>query len=336
MNLKLTYAFFSFVLIVSLVSCKKDKDDSDPISNYLLFETLVTVLNGNSSSADINPELGFPGTKTTITGEGFIGSASEYVVTVGSANATGINILSTTSLEFTMPELAGITDNSIVAVSIKKSGISLLSKTIRYRPVPVLAINEPNTFNRKITSSDPSVFFTFTIMTSGLHLFNSYGSAANLDFYFYTSPTSSATTIATGTATDTEFKRFSLTPGTYYLQVKFVSGSDSNFKMNIASNSGVVPTSTSNSVNGTAGVGATYLCYDSLGFGTANVPSSCDVINVADVANKTGKCTYPSASGITTRTYYGNGFQTSYAQFTCLTPGNGSQNESESIFKAFP
>lgn len=106
--------------------------------------------------------------------------------------------------------------------------------------------------------------------------------------------------------------------------------------MNIASNDGVVPTSTSNSVNGTAGVGSTYLCYDSLGFGNANVAGSCDVINGADAANKTGKCTYPSANGITTRVYYGNGFQTSYAQFTCLNPGNGSQNETESIFKAFP
>lgn len=120
------------------------------------------------------PRIGFPGTKTTVTGEGFIGTASDYTVTVGSANATDINILSATSLEFTMPELAGITDNATVALSVKKSGVSLVSKTIRYRPAPVIALNQPNSFNRKIASNDKSVFFTFTITTSGLHLFNSY------------------------------------------------------------------------------------------------------------------------------------------------------------------
>ncbi|WP_411821454.1 IPT/TIG domain-containing protein [Leptospira sp. 'Mane'] len=335
MNLKSISLLFFIVFLLSAFSCKKkEKDDMDPITTYFLFQTLFP----SEASADIVPELGFPGTKISVTGEGFTGIASEYTITVGSTSATGINIISTTSLEFTMPTLSGITENTTVALSIQKSGVSLLSKTIRYRPAPTLALNQPNSFNRKITSKDNSVFFTFTITTTGLHLFNAFGySGANLDFYYYSSPTSAATTIVSNTSTgDSEFKRFSLTPGTYYLQVKLASGSDSSFKMNIASNDGVVPTSTINSVNGTAGIGNNYLCYDTLGFSTANVAGSCDVINAADAANKTGKCTYPTSSGITTRTYYGNGFQTSYAQLTCLTPGNGSTNETESIFKALP
>ncbi|TGN19650.1 IPT/TIG domain-containing protein [Leptospira idonii] len=327
---KLMLTIFLFLVVFS--NCKKSKSD-DTTPTFLL---LYLYQQSNADFADFYPELGFPGTKTTITGSDFIGSASDYTITVGGISATGITPVNASTIQFTMPELSGYNDNTTVNITVTRSGTVLLSKTIRYRPAVEITVNQPNSIVRALSSRDTSSFFKVVVGSSADHLFNAYGYAgANLDFYYLTSPTSSVTTVATSSATDTEFKRVTpLAAGTYYFQVKHISGGNVSYKMSIANSDGVVATSTNNNVNSN-GAGS-YLCYDSLGTGSANVAGSCDVINAADVANRTGKCTYPSTGGITTRTYYGNGFQTSYAQFTCLTAGNGSMNESESIFKAFP
>ncbi|TGN01789.1 IPT/TIG domain-containing protein [Leptospira yasudae] len=329
--MKKTIAFLSASLfLISFLNCKKGESD-DPFTNLLLLYTITSA----ESVADFYPDRGFPGSTTTITGDSFPGIAADYSITIGGTGATGIAIVDSKTLTFTMPTLASVSANTTVPIVVTRSGATLLSKTIRYRPAPVIALNQPNSLTGRVSSIDTSAFYTFTATTNTAHLFNVFGYAgSNLDLFYYSSPTSAATTIATGSSQTSEFDRATLTAGTYILQIKHISGLVANFKTNLTDGA-VVPTSTSNEAN-------TYRrCYDFLGSNpTANVANGCEATNPPTAPNltRTGRCSYPGESGIATRSYYismdGYGFVTGYAQVTCLQPGYDSPNPDKAIFTA--
>ncbi|WP_241547930.1 hypothetical protein [Leptospira stimsonii] len=155
---------------------------------------------------------------------------------------------------------------------------------------------------------------------------------AKPDLYYCTSPTFASTMLATGT--DPEFEKINLAAGTYIVQIKFVSGAfATNFKTHIA-NGQITPTSTLNEID------SQRRCYDFMGTGTtATTSSGCNSVNAAYIAtSRTGRCTFPSASGLTTRSYYsidGFGFDPGYAEQTCTQEGFDSPNPNKAIFQSF-
>lgn len=327
--MKSLIAFVSTMLILfSFINCKKGGSDDDT----LLFLFLYNAVNAETV-ADIYPDRGFPGSTTSVTGDDFSGTASQYTVTIGGTSATGINVVNTTTLTFTMPTVPNVTANSTLPIVIQRSGGSVLSKTIRYRPLQNIALNQPNSLTGRVSAIDTSMFFSFTATTNTAHVANVFGYAGtNLDLYYYSSPTSAATALATGTSLTAEFDRATLAAGNYILQVKYVSGLVANFKTNI-SDGAIVPTSTSNEAS------TFRRCYDYLGSNpTPNVAGGCESLNPPATANmlRTGRCTYPGDSGLSTRSYYisldGYGFTTGYAQTTCLQAGFDSPNPDKAIF----
>ncbi|MBM9501434.1 IPT/TIG domain-containing protein [Leptospira sp. 201903071] len=316
------------ILLFFLINCKKGETEDDTTSLIMMFAVM-----NSETIADFYPELGIPGSTTTITGSDFSGTASQYSVTVNGISATGINLANSNTLTFTMPTLSDISENKTVPLVITKSGSNVISKTIRYRPAPVVALNQPNTLIGRVSSKDVSSFYTFTAPTNGNHIVNIFGyQGANLDIYYFTSPTSASTALATGPANDSEFEKVNLTAGTYIVQIKFVSGAlATNFKTHIA-NGQITPTSTFNEID------SQRRCYDYMGTGTtANAAAGCNSVNAAAIAaGRTGRCTYPSASGLTTRSYYsidGFGFTPDYAEQTCTQEGFDSPNPSKAIFQ---
>lgn len=332
MKVKLTPFLLAGCLLGGAIACNGGGED-DATATALLALFAVA----SADQADIYPDLGFPGTLNQVSGE-FPGSGSEYTVTIGGANAAGVSLLSATKLQFTMPGLSEFADNVTVPIVIKRNGETVLSKTIRYRPAPGIALNAPNAFNRKLNAADTSSFFTVVIGSSGNHIFNVFGyGAANLDLYYLSSPTATPVAIATSAMTDAEFERVNMTAGTYYLQVRRVSGFlDTFYRTNIA-NGEITPASTSNETDSFA------RCYDFAGSGTtANAAGGCAAINAAAIGGGSlqlsGRCTYPSSSGIATRHYYihtgsGYGFDPFYAEQTCLQAGLGSINTDQAIFQ---
>ncbi|TGK08753.1 hypothetical protein EHO60_14335 [Leptospira fletcheri] len=296
-------------------------------------QTLLAFLLLNSQIADFVFDLGFPGSQNTITGYTFSGIASDYTVTIGSVQATGITLVGSTGLQFVMPTISGISENTTVPIVVTQKGAVFISKTARYRPLVAITIGQPNGLIRPISPQDPSSFFSFNTSVTGDHLFNTFGySATSLNFYYFTSPTSGPTTIVESNTSAAQFKKVTLSStGNYIFQVKYAGGLGTSFSTNIA-NGSIVPASTFNEINSQS------LCYDFMGSGSAaDVPDSCTTVNASNLPNRTGRCTYPTTGGINTRNYYnisGFGFIGSYAQTTCTTPGYGSQNEGESIFQA--
>ncbi|WP_241547928.1 IPT/TIG domain-containing protein [Leptospira stimsonii] len=104
--------------------------------------------------ADFYPELGIPGSTTTITGSDFSGTTSQYSVTINGVSAAGINLLNFNTLTFQMNSLSGVSENSTVPITITKSGENIFSKTIRYSLSPVIALNEPNPLIGRVSSKD--------------------------------------------------------------------------------------------------------------------------------------------------------------------------------------
>ncbi|PJZ55730.1 IPT/TIG domain-containing protein [Leptospira barantonii] len=327
--MKSPIAFVGTMLILfSFANCKKGDSNDDTLMLFLLYN-----VSNAETVADIYPDRGFPGSTTSLTGESFPGVASEYTVSVGGTTATGINLTNTSTLTFTMPTVPNVAVNSTLPIVVQRSGSSVLSKTIRYRPLQSIALNQPNSITGRVSSIDVSTFYSFTATTNTPHVANVFGYAgSNLDLYYYSSPTSVATALATGTSQTSEFDRATLAAGNYILQVKHVSGLVANFKTNI-SDGAIVPTSTSNEAN------TFRRCYDFLGSNpTANVAGGCESLNPPANANmlRTGRCTYPGESGLSTRSYYistdNYGFTTGYAQTTCLQAGYDSPNPDKAIF----
>ncbi|EQA45366.1 putative lipoprotein [Leptospira broomii serovar Hurstbridge str. 5399] len=322
LNSRLLALIIPFLLLLS--SCKKGGGNSD--QNMMLFLLLY-----NSPVADFNPVLGFPGTVNTVTSTGsFTAASSNYAVSVDSVNAAGVTVLDVNTLQFIMPNLSQYSENTTVNITVRSQGAVVLSKTIRYRPTPAISLNVPNAFNRPISAQDPSSFFAVTIGSAVPHIFNVFGyPSTDLDLYYYSSPTSPATTIASSKMTDSEFERVNMTAGTYILQVKFVSGFNTFYKTNIA-NGTITAATNSNEIDDYR------RCYDFMATGTSQ-GTGCADVNAAHLADRTGRCTFPTSQGISTRSYYSfglYGFDPSYAQTTCTQPGYSSPNPDKAIFES--
>lgn len=303
-------------LLLSLLGCKK-KDSSDTENTLLALFLLAP--------SDVVFELGYPGSQNQLQNTALAGKTSGITVKVGGVTATGVSSAGSDSVQFTMPTIPGIIENAAVDFVVEKDGAVVHSTKVRYRPFFSLTTNQPHSSSRPIDGRDNKSFFQMTA-TAADHVFNSFGhSFADLDFYYFTSLNGTMIPFAEKRQTGAEFNRLTLGAGTVYVMVKHVSGAGGSYLLQIANSSGVVPSSSATLYTPPS------LCYDTMGTGPAT-GNTCAVLQAA--YTRTGRCTYPSDNGLTTRNYYSNGFATGYAQFTCLNPGNGSSNEAESIFLA--
>lgn len=309
------------VLIISLIGCVKKKEFSD--TDLLLVALYL------SQPKDYIFELGYPGSYNTIQNSDLAGKTSGITVTVGGQTATGVSEVSSDSIQFVMPTIPNINENAAVDFVVQKNGESVLTTSVRYRPLVDWTINEPTATQRFIDGRDNKNFFKITATTAS-HVFNSFGhGASDLDISYFSSLNGTPIAFAEKRMNGAEFNKVALTAGTVYIQVKHISGFSTGYNLQIA-NAGVVATSSATLYNPPS------LCYDTMGSGPAT-STTCPILMATVLGQghtRTGRCTYPSDSGLTTRNYYSNGFGTMYAQSTCLNPGGGSQNEAESIFLA--
>lgn len=284
-------------------------------------------------AADIVPDTGFPGSRITVP-DPVSGSLPEFAVSIDGVAATGL-ALNSGELSFVMPSLPSYSENVTLNLLVTRSGETVVAKTIRYRPAPALAINEPNGLQRLVSPNDTRSFFSVNLPGTGNYIFNTFGySGHNLDIYYHTAPDSGPTPIATNAFGDAEFRRISLPAGSYIIEVRRVDGLfNTPFRLNIA-NGAVQPASTFNEY------GSQSRCYDFAGTGdVSNSAGGCQAQN--GTAGRTGRCTYPSNQGIVTRSYYitcdenffCTGFDPEYAETTCLQPGYDSPNPDQAIFE---
>lgn len=303
--------------------------ESSDNSAELLFAGLLLSV---EPAADIVPETGFPGSSVTVQDSLFTGAPGDYTVRINGSTATVVGLSSGASITFTMPSLS-LTENTTVPILIEKNGSTVLDKTIRFRPALDITVNEPNTLQRIVSPNDTRSFFRLTVPGGADFLFNVFGGGGdNLDIYYHTSPTSGATSLATAENGGTDFKKINLSAGTYYIEIRRSGGPfNTFFYLNVA-NGPMAPVSTANLFEGSR------LCYDYGGAGQSNPGPGCD--NVNDNANfRTGQCTYPTASGIQTRSFYikeAFGFNPCKARDGCIdptSPGFDSPNPSEALFQ---
>ncbi|TGL57665.1 hypothetical protein [Leptospira sarikeiensis] len=328
MNLnRKAWIYILIYYLISISACKKD--DGQSLSDTL---GLLAVMN-SLPVADIVFPKGFPGSENTISGN-FTGVSGDYTVLVNGVSATGIDLPGDGSLEFIMPTVPGVSENATFPMIVKKSGNTVLSKTVRYRPLIDVTLAVPNSLNRPISSADPSSFLSINVGSTGDVLFNMFGHiGVNVSLYYYATPTSPQTIIVENERSGAQFKKVNLASGTYIIEVKYADGFlPALYRTNITS--GQIQATSVNNWTSSA------LCYERLGAGSTYVGAShdCNGLNSASMT-RTGRCTYPGNEGITTRSYYisppggGPGFNTSYAEQTCTVPGNGSYNEADAIFE---
>ncbi|TGL75670.1 hypothetical protein [Leptospira jelokensis] len=314
--------FLTFVLIICSFGCKK-KDSND--AELLLLALYLT------APKDIILEWGYPGSTNTLQNSDLVGKTSGITVTVGGQSATGVAEVSSDTIQFVMPTIPNVNENTAVEFLIKKNGETVFSNFVRYRPLVSWTINEPVSTSRFIDGRDNKNFFQITATTAS-HVFNTFGHTfSDLDISYFTSLNGTPIPFAEKRRDGAEFNKVSLNAGTVYVMVRHNSGWNATYHLHIA-NAGVVPTSSAKLTYD----GYPYnLCYDTMGTGptTAN---DCVAIMAVHSPTRSGRCTYPGDQGLTTRNYYSGlgGFTTAYSQDTCLNPGGGSQNEAESIFLA--
>ncbi|MDF3820466.1 hypothetical protein P3G55_11170 [Leptospira sp. 96542] len=321
----ITVIVFFFGLFVG---CTKKKSSDDDL---LLLTTLYLL-----QPTDIVLELGYPGSVNQIQHSDLEGKTAGATVKVGGVAATGVSQVSSNSLQFTMPTVSGITENSSVDFVVEQNGAVVFSNKVRYRPLVEWQVNQPHSVLRPIDGRDNKSFFQITA-TTAMHVFNTFGHGfSDLDIYYFTGLNASPVAFAEKRMNGAEFNRVSLNAGTVYVMVKHVGGGGGTFNLQVA-NSGVVPSSSAILLQ----YDEPSLCYDTMGTGPAT-GNTCAVLQANNIANagwaRTGRCTYPSDGGLTTRNYYFKSgipsFSTPNAENTCLNPGNGSSNEAESIFIA--
>jgi hypothetical protein len=307
--------------------------------------------------ADIVFDRGFPGSTNTVTGD-FAGLAGDYAVTVNGVAATGVSLPNAQTLQFTMPLIGGISENTTLGMVISKNGAAHVSKTARYRPLLTVSPGQPNGHFPRVNKFDDSVYFTFTAGThtvsavlgavqadyaslaaqgyaqddASAHIINIFGyNGASLELYSLANATAAFTTLSAAGIADLNFRKANFS-GNPIIRVKYASGKNSaggttfSFKINVAKGHITAATS-SDYYYGTFGLIG---CYEFQGGGGgANAASFCATKNPG--MTRVGRCTYPSGGGITTRNYYSTGFNQYSSIQTCMIPGNGSYNEKDSI-----
>ncbi|TGL40373.1 hypothetical protein [Leptospira perdikensis] len=309
-----------FTFLLCLFGCKK-KDSSDTENTLLALFLLAPT--------DIVFELGYPGSQNQLKNSELSGKTSGITVKVGGITATGVSSPASDTIQFTMPTIPGITENAAVDFVVEKDGASVYSTKVRYRPILSWAINQPIGTSRPIDARDNKSFFQITA-TTATHVFNTLGHGAfDLDLYYFTSLNGTPIPFAEKRMTGAEFNRVALNAGTVYIMAKHISGFGGTYNLQVA-NSGVVPTSSAKLTYS----GWTFnLCYDTMGTGPATT-NTCAVQMAVYSPTRTGRCTYPGDSGLTTRNYYAEGGFANQTtnQTGCLNPGGGSYNEAEAIF----
>ncbi|TGL88800.1 hypothetical protein EHQ68_09195 [Leptospira congkakensis] len=312
------------ILLISIFLClfhckKKDSSNTDEllIGLYLL------------QPNDLILELGYPGSQNQIQNSELVGKNSGVTVKVGGVAATGVSAVGSDTIQFTMPTIPGIFENSAVDFAVERNGAVVYSTKVRYRPLLNWPINEPNGIFRPIDGRDNKSFYQITA-TTAIHTFNTFGhDLADLDIYYFTSLNGTLIPFAEKRRTGAEFNRVSLNAGTVYVMVKHVDGLGGTFNLQVA-NSGVVASSSDK---------LTYsgwpfnLCYDTMGTGPATTNNCLAQMAVYNPTRR-GRCTYPGDKGLTTRNYYAEGGFANQTtnQNGCLFPGGGSYNEAEAIF----
>lgn len=308
------------ILLISLLFCLfgcKKKNSSD--TELILLSLFLLTPN------DVILELGYPGSQNQLQNGDLSGKLSGITLKVG-----GITAVTSDTIQFTMPTIPGITENSSVDFVVEKNGGVVFSTKVQYRPLLSWTINEPHSTYRPIDSRDNKSFFQITA-TTATHVFNSFGhDAFDLDLYYFTILNANPVSFAEKRRNGAEFNRVALNAGNVYIMVKHISGFSGSYNLQVA-NSGVVASSSAKLTYS----GYTFnLCYDTMGTGPAT-GNNCDAQMAVYSPTRSGRCTYPTDQGLTTRNYYlEGGFDTAYAENTCLFPGGGSQNEAESIFIA--
>lgn len=311
---------FLITIFLCLFTCKKkDSSNTDEIliGLFLLQPT------------DLILELGYPGSQNQIKNSDLVGKTSGITVKVGGVTATNVSAVSSDTIQFTMPAIPGVSENTAVDFVVEKDGASVYTTKVRYRPLLNWSINEPHAIYRPIDGRDNKSFFQITA-TTATHVFNTFGhDLFDLDIYYFTSLNGTPIPFANKRRNGAEFNRVALNAGTVYVMVQHISGFGGSYNLQIA-NSGVAASSSAKLTYS----GWTFnLCYDSMGTGpiTAN---NCDAQMAVYNPTRNGRCTYPGDQGLTTRNYYAEG---GYANQTtnqngCLNPGGGSSNEAEAIF----
>lgn len=312
--------YLAFVLILCSFGCKK-KDSSD--TELLLLALYL------SGPKDIIFEWGYPGSYNTLQNSELVGKTSGITVKVGGQTATGVSEVASDAIQFVMPTIPNVNENSAVEFQIQKDGETVFTTSVRYRPLVDWSINEPSSTSRFIDGRDNKNFFKITATTAN-HVFNTFSHGlSDLDISYFTSLNGTPIPFAEKRMNGAEFNKVSLNAGTVYVMVKHVSGFNASYHLQIA-NSGVVASSSAKLTYD----GYPYnLCYDTMGTGPATT-NNCVAIMAVHSPTRSGRCTYPGDQGLTTRNYYSGpgGFTTAYSESTCLNPGGGSQNEAESIF----
>lgn len=331
-------------------TCKSAKEDDLNQTLMLLF-----LSEQESPLADLVFERGFPGSNNVVEGT-FSGDAADYTVTINGVDAGGITLSG--GLQFTMPLLAGVSENTTVPLVILKNGAEVLNKTVRYRPLLSLTPGQPNGYHHAVRQYDDSVYFTFTAGThtvstqlanvqaaypeyaaegyaedfSDSHLINIFGySGANLQLHSLASANAAFTELADRGISNLNFKkaRFSGNP---IIRVRYAGGNTLfggttfSFRINLASGHISAASSSDYHYPGWGLIG----CYEFQGSGSAADPANfCATRNSG--MTRVARCTYASENGITTRNYYSTGFGQFSAIESCMIPGNGSYNEKEAI-----
>lgn len=306
------------VLFCTIACQKKNSSDTETalLGLYLL------------TPKDVVLEWGYPGSVNQFQNTELVGKTSGITVKIGGVTATAVSATASDTIQFTMPNIPGITENQAVDFTIEQNGVVVYSTKIRYRPIVSWSINQPNSQFRYIDGRDNKSFFQITA-TNATHVLNTFGHGlADLDIYYFTSLNATPIPIAEKRRSGAEFNKITLSSGTVYVMVKHFSGFGSSYNLQIA-NSGVIASSSAKLTYS----GWTFnLCYDTMGTGPTTT-NNCDVQMAVYNPTRSGRCTYPGDQGLTTRNYYAEGgFSTAYSENTCLNPGGGSQNEAESIF----
>ncbi|WP_039938085.1 hypothetical protein [Leptospira terpstrae] len=308
-------------LLLCMLGCKK-KDSSD--TETILLGMLLLAPN------DVILEKGYPGSQNQLQNTELVGKTTGITIKVGGVATTGVSAVSSDTIQFTMPVIPGINENAAVDFAVEKDGAVIYNTKVRYRPLVSWNVNQPHSIYRPIDSRDNKSFYQISA-TTATHVFNTFGHGGfDLDISYFTSLNGNPISFANKRMNGAEFNKVALNAGTVYVMVQHISGFGGTYNLQVA-NSGVVA---STSAKLTYANWQFNLCYDTMGIGPAT-GNNCDAQMAVYSPTRSGRCTYPSDQGLTTRNYYlEGGFDTAYAQSTCLNPGGGSQNEAESIFIA--
>ena len=313
------------------ISVKHGTNLLTSVTSATYFKVVNTAISGIVNLASNIDSRNIPGSTVRITGTGFSNVLTNNSVMVAGNTAT---VLSATETEvtFTVPDIASITENQTVAVSLTSGGNTTTDTTLRYFPIPMISLNTSNMISRTHagTGAINSHWYRFTTTgTSGIINTSGY-TGRDIDMNIYSSPTATSVVAeALSLTTDAESLRTTaLTTGiTYFLEVRLFSGTGTTYNLGIASQT--ITASASCSLHPALSRCIDYLFNNLLSStdcissgGTYLAGSTCTGLALGTVV---GRCNQPSSTNIRTVSYYSNGttaFNAGTAAITCTGIGN--------------